>query len=173
MSKTKKVLIVDDEPSNMEPLREALEALAYQVLTADCGRIALEIAHREVPDLILLDVVMPEMDGYEVCEALKGSKGTCDIPIVFVSGTSEQFNKHKAFQAGGVDFINKPVDPEELRLRTGVHVKLRQKVRQLEDFNKVMIDREMRLIELKQEVNALAQELGRKFPYPEVWADES
>lgn len=167
--KEQSILIADDNPNNLKVLSDALNKFGYDVSVAVNGKAAVESAKAQTPDLILLDVHMPEMDGYEACMVLKSDIRTKDIPVIFVSALNEQFNKVKAFEIGAVDYITKPIQMDEARARVHAHMQLSLKIHELDEFNKVMVDREMRLIELKTEVNELASELGRETPYPEVW----
>jgi CheY-like chemotaxis protein len=97
MSDPAKILIVDDEPFNVDVLEQELELLGYQTLSAGNGLDAVRIAEAERPDLVLLDIVMPGMDGFEVCERLKASAATKDIPVIFMTALSEIADKIKAF----------------------------------------------------------------------------
>lgn len=173
MSQQPNVLIVDDQPENIAILREALAGFDCHVRTAVNGQEALEVARQEPPDLILLDVLMPDMDGYEVCRQLKSDLRTKDIPIIFVSVLAESINKVKALEFGAVDYLTKPVQMEELRVRVKTHLALRERMKELEAFNTILLEREMRVIELKKEVNVLAQQLGQGLPYPETLDDSS
>ncbi|MEX0322961.1 MAG: response regulator [Puniceicoccaceae bacterium] len=162
------ILIADDNLENLKVLSTALIGFGYEVRIATNGRKALESAFIKAPDLILLDIHMPELDGYETCREFKKDLRTRDIPIIFVSALDEPFNKVKAFRQGAIDYLTKPIEMEEVRARVEVHLLLRQKIKELEDFNRIMVEREMRMIELKNEVNALSRELGRHEPYPEA-----
>ncbi|WP_188261639.1 response regulator [Azospirillum tabaci] len=105
------ILIVDDTPDNLKLLSGLLKE-SYKVKVANNGRKALEIAAAvPAPDLILLDVVMPEMDGYEVCAALKEAPGTRSIPVIFLTGRADEADRERGFALGAVDYIAKPVDP--------------------------------------------------------------
>ncbi|MBE9039496.1 response regulator [Oscillatoriales cyanobacterium LEGE 11467] len=115
--KQAKILLVDDKPNNLHYLSEILLDRGYQVQRAISGQLAINAALDSPPDLILLDVLMPKLDGYEVCEKLKRSKLTRDIPIIFVSVLEQAFDKVKAFKAGGVDYITKPFQLEEVIAR--------------------------------------------------------
>ncbi|MBW2184915.1 MAG: two-component system response regulator [Deltaproteobacteria bacterium] len=126
MSRTQKqyVLIVDDTPANIAMLGEILSA-DYNVLVATDGKTALEIASRApYPDLILLDIMMPEMDGYEVCQRLKQSVITRKIPVIFVTAMTDNDNETKGFEAGAVDYIIKPIRPAIVRARVKNHLAL-------------------------------------------------
>jgi CheY-like chemotaxis protein len=103
-----KVLMVDDTPANLDILRETLGPEGYNIYAAPRGDIAIRIAEQAIPDLILLDVMMPGMDGYETCEKLKESDVTQDIPVIFISAKNDAHDVVKGFEVGGVDYIFKP-----------------------------------------------------------------
>ncbi|HCA98148.1 MAG TPA: hybrid sensor histidine kinase/response regulator [Cyanobacteria bacterium UBA9226] len=111
------ILIVDDTPENLQVLSATLSERGYKVRGVIKGQMAIRAAKSAPPDLILLDIRMPEMDGYEVCQRLKADPQTHDIPIVFISALDEVLDKVKAFQAGGVDYITKPFQVEEVLAR--------------------------------------------------------
>lgn len=169
----KSILIADDNPNNLKVLSETLMKFGYDVRIAMDGKAAVESALTKVPDMILLDIHMPEMDGYEACSVLKKDPRTKDIPVIFISALNEQFNKIKAFKHGAVDYLTKPIQMEETKARVEVHLELHQKIIELEEFNKIMLDREMRNIELKTEVNELASQLEIEIPYPEIWKEKT
>ncbi|MBF0561046.1 MAG: response regulator, partial [Alphaproteobacteria bacterium] len=106
-AKKARLLIVDDVRANIKVLAENLRS-QYDISMALDGKTALQIVERELPDLILLDVMMPEMDGYEVCRRLKANKKTCDVPIVFVTAKDEALDEALGFDLGAVDYITKP-----------------------------------------------------------------
>jgi two-component system cell cycle response regulator len=120
------ILLVDDLPENLKLLTESLSKLGYTVRSAISGSRALKTAKSKLPDLILLDVKMLEMDGYQVCEAFKADPDLCDIPILFISALDEAFDKLKAFQVGGVDYITKPFQIEEVVARLEAHLTIRK-----------------------------------------------
>lgn len=130
------ILIVDDTPANLRLLSEMLAAQGYAVRPAPDGALALAAVQAEPPDLILLDIRMPEMDGYEVCERLKADRQTRDIPVIFISALGETEDKLKAFAAGGVDYITKPFQIEEVRARVEAHLALRRLQQQLQTANR-------------------------------------
>ncbi len=129
------ILAVDDTPANLHVLAGMLKARGYRVRPAPSGKLALAAARREPPDLILLDINMPEMNGYEVCEHLKADPVLCKIPVIFISALSEPLDKVKAFATGGVDYLTKPFQMEELDARVETHLKLRRLQVQLEETN--------------------------------------
>jgi len=129
MGKTKtgsKILIVDDEPNNLEVLGKLLSS-DYQVLVATSGEIGFALAVSQKPDLILLDVVMPELGGYATCLRLKTEEVTKDIPVIFVSSMSDTQHESEGFHVGGVDYVIKPVNPVILRARVKTHLDLKHK----------------------------------------------
>jgi DNA-binding response OmpR family regulator len=120
-----RIMVVDDTPDNLKLLEGMLSELGYHVRAFPCGRLALSAAKREPPDLILLDVNMPEMNGYEVCEQLKADPELQDIPVLFISALTETVDKLKAFQVGGLDYVTKPFQFEEVHARIKAHLHLR------------------------------------------------
>jgi sigma-B regulation protein RsbU (phosphoserine phosphatase) len=130
------VLIVDDTPANLHLLSQMLAEQGYQVRPVPDGQLALAAARAELPDLILLDIRMPEMNGYEVCERLKADAQTHDIPIIFISALDATQDKVRAFTIGGVDYITKPFHVEEVLARVETHLALRKLQKQLQDANK-------------------------------------
>ncbi|MGE5338800.1 MAG: sigma-54-dependent transcriptional regulator [Gemmatimonadota bacterium] len=122
------ILIVDDEPLNVDLLTQELEAAGYCTLAAASGDQALALAESRVPDLILLDVMMDGIDGYETCRRLKANGVTRAIPVIFLTALKETFEKVRAFGVGAVDYVTKPFEPEELLARVGTHVALRREV---------------------------------------------
>jgi len=132
------VLMVDDTPANLELLSVMLKGRGYKVRAAVSGKLALQAARNDPPDLILLDISMPEMDGYEVCAKLKSEERLKDIPIIFLSALTETMDKVKAFGAGGVDYIIKPFQFEEVEARVEAHLELRrQKFLLQENYNRL------------------------------------
>jgi len=127
------ILIVDDTPENLTVLRQMLSAHGYRARTALSGKIALKSIQADPPDLILLDILMPEMDGYEVCSVLKSNERTDQIPIIFISALTEVEDIVKAFQAGGVDYITKPFQTEEVLARVRTHMELQNAIREKEE----------------------------------------
>lgn len=114
---TGRILIVDDVATNRIVMKVKLTAACYSVLQADCGKAALEVARKESPDLILLDVMMPDMTGVQVCRRLKADPATADIPVIMITALADQANKMKGLQGGADDFLTKPVDEVTLLAR--------------------------------------------------------
>lgn len=130
--KSEVILIVDDAPDNLLILFSYLEEQGYRILLAEDGETAIQIAKTKEPDLILLDVLMPEIDGFETCRRLKAELLTREIPVIFLTALSETVNKVQGFRLGGVDYINKPSAQEEVLVRIQTHLNLR-KMRQTLD----------------------------------------
>jgi DNA-binding response OmpR family regulator len=126
------VLIVDDTPANLSLLSSMLLERGFIVKVATHGRRALAIAEETKPDLVMLDITMPEMDGYEVCRALKARPATRDVPVLFLSALDEVGDKLQAFRAGGVDYVTKPFQIEEVLARVETQVRLRRLQRAIE-----------------------------------------
>ena len=120
------ILIVDDTPDNLRLLTNLLKAQGYSVRPVLNGRLAISGAQAIPPDLILLDVKMPEMDGFEVCKKLKTDERTSDIPVIFLSGLSEPENIIRGFESGGADYVSKPFNPTELLARVQTHISLKR-----------------------------------------------
>lgn len=137
------ILAIDDTPNNLRLLASILTVLGYKVRSVTEGQMALTAAQASPPDLILLDINMPEMDGYEVCQQLKSDPRTKDIPIVFISALDEVADKVKAFEVGGVDYITKPFQTEEVLARVENQLALQRLKRQLVEQNE-QLQREIR-----------------------------
>lgn len=146
------VLIVDDVATNRQYLAMILgETEKYEIRLASNGIDALDYTEKEKPDIILLDIMMPEMDGYEVAKRLKANSQTQDIPILFITAVTGTDNIVKAFELGGVDYINKPFNKQELLSRVSVHAGLRLARIELEEKNLILKNRELQLMELVDE----------------------
>ncbi len=131
------ILIVDDSLNNLSLLERILSRKGYKVALASSGKLALDSVNATQPDLILLDIMMPGMDGYEVCSSLKSSDRTRGIPIIFLSALVEVSNKVKAFNAGGVDYITKPFEAVEVVARVENQLRFRQLELQLIEKNQM------------------------------------
>jgi putative two-component system response regulator len=121
-----KIMVVDDTVANLKLLDEMLSKQGYRVRSFPRGRLALAAAAREMPDLILLDIQMPEMNGYEVCERFKADPALNGIPIIFISAQHESMDKVRAFAVGGVDYVTKPFQFAEVDARVRTHLELRR-----------------------------------------------
>ena len=154
------ILVVDDVRANLHLLVRILTKHGYRVRPASNGSRALAAVQRELPGLILLDVKMPEMSGYQVCEQLKADERTRDIPVIFISALNEVLDKVKAFSAGGVDYITKPFQVEEVLARVETHLTLRNMQKSLEQE---IVERKRAEEALRQrtvELEAHNEELG-------------
>lgn len=126
------ILVVDDTPANLQMLADMLKRRCYRARPVPSGRLALQAAKADPPDLVLLDINMPAMDGYQVCAELKKDPALAAIPVIFISAYGETTDKIRAFKAGGVDYITKPFQVEEVEARVAVHLQLRRQQRELE-----------------------------------------
>lgn len=120
-----RLLVVDDQPANVQALYQALAA-DHQVFVATSGEQALALAPVKLPDLVLLDVVMPGIDGFEVCRRLKADEATADIPVIFVTARDAEADEARGLDAGAVDFITKPINPRIVRARVRTHLTLKR-----------------------------------------------
>ncbi|MCG8572597.1 MAG: response regulator [Spirochaetes bacterium] len=132
MNHDSRILIVDDIEENLRVLTDTLTAEGLKTLQAKDGKRAIQIAEKAKPDLILLDIKMPGMDGYQTIEKLKCSNKTCDIPVIFISALNQIEDKVKGFHAGAVDYISKPFQKEEVVARVTTHLKLQKALRSLQ-----------------------------------------
>jgi two-component system sensor histidine kinase EvgS len=133
------LMIVDDTPANLTLLQEILQARGYRVVAFTKGSMALKAAAQNPPDLILLDIRMPEMDGFEVCRRLKENGLLKKIPVLFISALTEAEDKIRAFSAGGVDYVTKPFESEEVYARVETHLRLKRLVDESEKRHEVLI----------------------------------
>jgi putative two-component system response regulator len=134
------ILIVDDGPENLRVLSELLRSEGYLARPVSDGAMALEVAAAEPPDLILLDIMMPGMDGFEVCRRLKADVRLRDVPVVFLSAIDDVADKVKAFAAGAVDYVSKPFQFPEVRMRVETHLRLRRLQIELEGKNRRLLE---------------------------------
>ena len=164
-----KILIVDDTPDNLRLLTQILESEGYCVYKALNGKMALQGVCRNPPDLILLDIRMPDMSGYEVCQQLKASTTTAHIPIVFISALDQMDEKVRAFEVGGQDYITKPFHPLEVLMRVKNQLLIRQQHQQLQKQNQCLeqeiaerlkVEAEVRQLALTDELTALYNRRG-------------
>lgn len=160
------ILVVDDTPANLRLLSQMLSERGYKVRAVRSGPQALRAAQAAPPDLILLDILMPEMDGYEVCQRLKADERTRDIPILFISALGETEDKVRAFAAGGVDYVTKPFQAEEVLARVRTHLALRNLTRQLQEANAELSRRLEELRERNEELDAFAHTVAHDIKGP-------
>jgi signal transduction histidine kinase len=162
------ILIVDDTPANLQLLAQMLSEQGYKVRMAQDGIMALMSIQSSPPDLILLDIMMPELNGYQVCSKLKASCSTKDIPIIFISALNEVFDKVKAFEVGGVDYITKPFQAQEVLARVEHQLHIRRLTQQLSEQNALLQQevhrREMAEVEVRRALSK-EQELNQLKSY--------
>jgi two-component system, sensor histidine kinase and response regulator len=155
------ILVVDDMPANALLLLRMLTEKGYNPRSVLSGALALQTAREDPPDLILLDINMPEMNGFEVCEQLKADKALKDIPVIFVSALNETMDKIKAFRIGGVDYVTKPYQFEEVYARMEAHLQIRFLQRKLSDQNenleRLVLERTCELVKTHEQL----REMGR------------
>jgi DNA-binding NtrC family response regulator len=149
-----KILLVDDVPANLSVLTATLEAEGYEVLTVPNGGTALKVAAKAQPGLILLDIFMPGWDGMETCRRLKQEPATSDIPVIFITACGETRSIVAAFEAGGVDYVIKPFQAQEVLSRVATHLKVSRLTRQLMENNRAL---EARTAELSAEIERRRQ----------------
>ena len=154
------VLTVDDDPNNLAVVRDCLVECNYTVLVAEDGESAIQRADYAAPDLILLDVMMPGIDGYETCRRLKSMESTKEIPVIFMTALAETGQKVKGLEVGAVDYITKPFQREELLARIAVHLHNRELTRKLQEAKELLETRvEERTSELAQTISTLHDEI--------------
>lgn len=137
-SRPEKILLVDDVPANLTVLTAALEPEGYEIFAAPNGTTALKVAARAKPDLILLDIMMPELDGFETCRRLQQNETTRDIPVIFITARNEMESVVAGFRAGGVDYVVKPFQAEEVLSRVKTHLRLNRLTRELLEKNRAL-----------------------------------
>ena len=133
---TEAILLVDDNPTNLQLLFETLDGRGYKLLVAKDGKTALAIARKACPNLILLDIMMPEIDGYQVCRQLKTDPATAEMPIIFLSALTDTRDKVQGLDLGAVDYITKPFQPDEVIARVNTHLTIYRLKKSLDEKNK-------------------------------------
>ncbi|MCY7284372.1 MAG: response regulator, partial [Cyanobacteria bacterium CAN_BIN43] len=156
---TSTVLIIDDNPDNLSFAVYSLEENGFNVVVAQDGSSGLKRAQDTQPHLILLDVLMPNMDGFETCRRLKLNEETCDIPVIFMSALSDTEDKVKGFEVGAVDYVTKPIQREELLARITTHLRIQALTKQLQQQNQKLQQQAIELAQAKQAIEEVNQEL--------------
>ena len=155
-----KILLVDDNPTNLQVLFQTLDGRGYNLLVAKNGEIALNIARKAMPDLILLDIMMPGIDGYEVCRQLKADALTHEIPVIFLSALGDTKDKVMGLDLGAVDYVTKPFQPDEVIARVNTHLTIHRLKREVQAKHD----------ELEDELRSVAEEQRKLLPgrLPEI-----
>jgi len=160
--KPAKLLIVDDVPENIQVLFDFLNEQAFEILVAEDGENGLDIAREELPDLILLDIMMPGLNGFEVCAALKANSRTRSIPVIFMTALSETINKVAGFKLGAVDYVTKPLQHEEVLARIKAHLTIHQLQQALALSNQTLQDSNVALAQANASLALKNRELTEK-----------
>jgi putative two-component system response regulator len=164
------ILIADDTPASLRLLTDILKGEGYEVRSAISGELALHAATAQPPELMLLDIRMPGMDGFEVCQRLKAQDSTRDVPVIFVSAMSDTLEKLKGFELGAVDYVTKPYQREELLARVHTHIELNRLRRHLEEMVEERTE-SLRISEMKlrtsllESISAIAATVEIRDPY--------
>ena len=153
--KPHEILIVDDNPENLRVLSAVLKEEGYDVRAATNGRQALDTVDASEPDLVLLDVHLPEMNGIRVCRKIHENPRHKHLPVIFLSALGDSFNKLQGFEAGGVDYMTKPFDVDEVKVRVKTHLELRAKLMEVEELRE-KVERQ------EEEIAKLKTKLGKK-----------
>jgi len=161
MNSRAKVLVVDDTPANVSLMLDALTGAGYDLLVAENGRSALELLEHNPPDLILLDVVMPGLGGFETCARLKADPRWRELPVLFMTALHDPEEKVRAFAAGAVDYITKPVYPPEVLARVATHLQIRALQKSLADELAMRIEAEEQLKQSLDRAAVLVDRAGR------------
>jgi DNA-binding NarL/FixJ family response regulator len=160
-SLTGRILVVDDTPANLSLLLDALTEAGHEILVAEGGRSALSLLEHTTPDLILLDLIMPGLDGVATCERLKARPECRDIPVLFMTAVDEPAQKLRAFEAGALDYITKPVYPPEVLARVAAHLQIHALQKSLADELALRVEAENQLSQSLDRAVVLADAGGR------------
>lgn len=161
MKSPRRVLVVDDTPANVSLVLDALSDAGHEILVAESGRSALALLEHTTPDIILLDVVMPGMDGFTACQRIKQLPASQSVPVLFMTALDTPDEKLRAFSAGAVDYILKPVNPAEVLARVNTHLQIRALQRSLEEELAMRIEAENQLRQSLDRAVVLADSTGR------------
>ncbi len=158
------IMVVDDQTANLKVMEEILRREGHGVQCFASGRLAIEAALRNPPDLVLLDINMPEMTGFEVCQRLKAEPKLAQIPVIFLSGSTSASDKVKAFRWGGVDYVTKPFQLDEVRARVDTHLKVHRLQKELQlhasHLEELVIERTRELAETQARLRVLDRAKG-------------
>ncbi len=157
-----KILIVDDKTANLDLLREMLAPLGYQIYFATSGAKAIDIAAGVQPDLVLLDVMMPDLDGFETCRRFKGDAALREIPVIFVTARTDVEDLARGFEVGAVDYVTKPVKQPEVRARVATHLRLLRLIREQRSHLEQIEQARRELQELNDAKDKFMSNLGRE-----------
>lgn len=163
------ILLIDDNPDNLKLLAQILTEKGFRIRASDSGGYALKSIKKDPPDLILLDVKMPEMDGYEVCRQLKADPSSANIPVIFISGLKEEESKVKGFEVGGIDYITKPFHAQEILARVRTHLSMS---RMQHHLDQLVLERTRALRESEKKFRALFEQAGDYILLLEVTEDK-
>ena len=154
-----KILIVDDTPANIDVLLRLLSEEGFEISIAMTGEAALTLVEKNRPDLILLDVMMPGIDGFETCKRLKTNPNNRDIPVIFVTAKTELEDIVRGFEVGGVDYVTKPYKREEVLSRIKTHLKIERLIQDKENLNKKLQDQNDELIASQNQYRSFLRNL--------------
>ncbi|HKR65834.1 MAG TPA: response regulator [Thermoanaerobaculia bacterium] len=158
------ILAVDDNPDNLLLLSGILQRAGYEVRAANSGARALKMLEREAPDLVLLDINMPEMDGYEVCRAIKANAALAPVPVVFISALDDVVDKVRGFEAGAVDYVTKPFQEAEVLARVDTQLRVHRLQRELEKRNRELLAVNERLLSERQRTAEMFSAVSELLP---------
>lgn len=156
------IFLIDDNPANLDLLAGILRERGYAVRVAPNGKLGLNAIRTRIPDLIMLDITMPEMDGYQVCKLLKSDEATRDIPVIFISALDEAIDKVRAFEVGGVDYVTKPFQAEEVLARLENQLRISRLQKELQHYNVQLEQQSKQLTDANLKLREL-DELKAKF----------
>jgi diguanylate cyclase (GGDEF)-like protein len=156
------ILIVDDQPTNLQVLLHFLKQHHFEIHIAENGQRALDILVDHHPDLILLDVMMPDMDGFETCRRIKANARTADIPVIFITALTSTESKVTGFEAGGVDYITKPFHQPEVLARINTHITLQKQKKELENAKQELL-KQKKLLEIMTITDDLTGLFNRRY----------
>ena len=157
----RRVLVVDDTPANLSLLLDALSEVGYELLVAESGRSALSLLEHTTPDLVLMDLVMPGLDGIATCRRMKERPECREVPVIFMTAVEEPAQKLRAFEAGALDYITKPVYPPEVLARVAAHLKIRALQTSLADELALRVEAEEQLSQSLDRAVLLADATGK------------